>query len=152
MKNNIKKAIITLSKVFPATHSRKGYPTGFSGKLEKGYKKHTIRANYEWWAKKMEAINDGRMYLSIREWSGKPYCSPQNELRQVYNIGLQKIVMTYDSNDDVPQVWIDGKKIPIQEVCKNDGLDLNDFIEWFFGNSKLNTFDGVCIQFTNFRY
>ena len=152
MEKKVKKAIITLSKVFPATHSRKGDPTGFSGKLEKGEKRHTIRANYDWWAKKMEAINDGRMYLSIREWSGKPYCSPQNELRQIHKIGLQKVEMTYDSNDDVPQVWIDGKKIPIQEVCKNDGLDLDDFIELFFGNSKSNTFDGVCIQFTNFRY
>lgn len=58
----------------------------------------------------MDAINNNRMYLSIREWSGKPYCSPQNELRQIHKIGLQKVVMTYDSNDDVPQVWIDGKK------------------------------------------
>ena len=49
--------------------------------------------------------------IQFHNWrSGKPYCSPQNELRQIHKIGLQKAVMTYDSNDDVPQVWIDGKK------------------------------------------
>ena len=152
MEKKIKKAILTLSKVFPVTHSRKGYPTGFRDKLEKGEKKHTIRSNYDWWAKKMDAINNDRMYLSIREWSGKPYCSPQNELCKIHKIGLQKVTMTYDSNDSVPQIWIDGKQIPIQDVCKNDGLEFNDFVEWFFGHSKSNEFEGVCIQFTNFRY
>lgn len=152
MEKKVKKAIVTLSKVYPATHSHKGKPTGLRGKLESGEKIHTIRSNYDWWDKKMEAINDGRMYLSIREWSGKPYASHQNEICQIHKIGLQKVVMTYDSNDDVPQVWIDGKYIPIQEVCKNDGLDLNDFVEWFFAKSKTNIFEGVCIQFTKFRY
>lgn len=152
MEKKIKKAVLTLSKVFPATHSRKGDSTGFSGKLEKGDKKHTIRANYDWWSKKMEAINNGKMYLSIREWSGKPYCSPQNELRQIRKIGLQKVTMILPIDEPLPIIWIDNKEIPIQQVCQNDGLDLKDFIEWFFGNSKSNIFDGVCIQFTDFRY
>jgi hypothetical protein len=152
MEKKIKKAIITLSKVFPATHTKKGQLTGFSTNLKNGQKKHTIRANYGWWANKMDAINDGRMYLSIREWIGKPYYSKQRELCQIHKIELQKVTMTYDSNDAYPQIWIDNKKIPIELVAKNDGLSIDDFTEFFFGNSKSNVFEGVCIQFTDFKY
>jgi hypothetical protein len=151
MDKKVKKAIITLSKVFPATHNRNGEPTGFRDKLGNGTKIHTIRANYEWWAKKMQAINNGRMFLSIREWSGKPYYSPQIEIRQIHKIGLQKVKMIYAINDVEPKVWIDGKLIPVQEVCKNDGLSLLDFIDWFFGAGN-HDYEGACIQFTDFRY
>jgi len=152
MENKVKKAIITLSKVFPATHSKKGKKTFFREKLELGDKIHTIRANYDWWAKKANLINKGKMYLSIRQWNDKPYFSKQDEIKRISKIGLQKITMTYDSSDSLPQVWIDDKKIPIQQVAKNDCLSVDDFIEWFFGKSKSNVFEGVVIHFTSFRY
>lgn len=52
----------------------------------------------------------------------------------------------------MPQIWIDGKNVPIEEVAKNDGLTVNEFIEWFFSNNSENVFEGVVIQFTKFRY
>ena len=37
-------------------------------------------------------------------------------------------------------------------VAKNDGLTVEQFVEWFFGESKSNVFEGVVLQFTSFRY
>lgn len=148
-----KKVIITLCKVFPAAHSRSGMPTGFEEKLKNGSKIHTIRKNRNGiWNKWCDDINSGRKYLSVREWSGKPYNSQQRELMRLEGIGLQEITMTYGSDDAVPQVWIDNKKVHIEEVAKNDGLSVNEFVEWFFGNNSENVFEGVVIQFTKFRY
>lgn len=67
-------------------------------------------------------------------------------------IGLQHITMTYGVDDAVPQIWIDGKQIPIEIVAKNDGLTVEQFVEWFFGESKSNVFEGVVLHFTSFRY
>jgi hypothetical protein len=60
--------------------------------------------------------------------------------------------MTYGSDDAVPQVWIDNKKVPVEVVAKNDGLSVENFVEWFFGNSKSNVFEGVIVHFSSFRY
>lgn len=40
----------------------------------------------------------------------------------------------------------------IRYNAKNDGLSVEDFVEWFFGNNKENVFEGVVIHFTDFRY
>ena len=68
-----KKIIITLSRVFPTTHSRRGEPTDFASKLASGVKKHTIRKNYDLWKINAEKMERGKFYLSIRQWSGRPY-------------------------------------------------------------------------------
>ena len=65
---------------------------------------------------------------------------------------LQHVTMTYSSEDAYPEIWIDNKKVSIHEVAKNDGLSVEDFVEWFFGNNKENVFEGVVIHFTDFRY
>ena len=65
-----KKIVITLSRVFPTTHSRKGQPTGFKEKLASGRKMHTIRGNYDQWAAIAEKMQRGGYCLSIRQWSG----------------------------------------------------------------------------------
>lgn len=173
-----KKVILTLCRVFPVTHSKKGQPTMFREKLLnqiKGYdchsvavydkegnksvmaisdrKIHTIRGNKKGvWDERYKGISSGRKFLSIREWMGRPYNSEQKEIAQLPNIGLQHVTMTYGSDDAYPQIWIDDKLVPIQEVAKNDGLSVEDFVEWFFGNNKGNTFEGVVIHFTDFRY
>lgn len=157
MKQKIKKAPITLSRIFPVTHSKAGQLTNFREKVMSQMrgvdsKKHTIRSNFDWWARKFEGISIGEMYLSLREWTGKPYNSPQDEWLQLHKIGLQQIEMVYGSDDAYPRVWIDNKEVAIQEVAQNDGLSVEDFVEWFFGSSKSNTFEGVIIHFTDFRY
>ena len=76
----------------------------------------------------------------------------EREFAQYDKIGLQHITMTYGVDDAVPQIWIDGKQIPIEIVAKNDGLTVEQFVEWFFGESKSNVFEGVVLHFTSFRY
>lgn len=76
----------------------------------------------------------------------------KKEIAQLPKIGLQHVTMTYSSEDAYPEIWIDNKKVSIHEVAKNDGLSVEDFVEWFFGNNKENVFEGVVIHFTDFRY
>ncbi len=148
-----KKVILTLCKSFPVTHSKAGEATGFEEKLKEGRKIHTIRYNAKnVWDERYKGISSGKKYLSVREWTGRPYNSEQRELSRFDEIGLQHVTMTYGADDVYPQVWVDGKQVPIQEVAKNDGLSVEDFVEWFFGNNKGNTFEGVVIHFTDFRY
>lgn len=148
-----KKVILTLCKVFPVTHSRAGEKTGFEQKLKNGIKKHTIRYNAkDVWDKRYNDISKSKKYLSVREWTGRPYNSEQREFARYDKIGLQKITMTYSSTDEVPQCWVDGKHVSAYDLAKNDGLSVEDFIEWFFCCNKGNVFDGVIIHFTDFRY
>ena len=56
-----------------------------------GTKKHTIRGNYQYWAKKAEQINAGKMVLSIRQWTGRPYNSEQEEIMQLHTLRVQAI-------------------------------------------------------------
>ena len=150
-----RKVIITFSKNFPPGHSRAGELTGFEGKLKAGTKIHTIRADAKgWWDKCAEAINSGRKYLSLREWVGRPYNSEQRILGEREKIGLQTITMTYSSEDELPQAWVDGKKVPVEQLAKNDGLAVEDFVEWFFSTPlyKGNVFEGKIIHLTDFRY
>lgn len=153
MKADKKKVILTLCKVFPVAHSRAGEPTEFEKKLKTGEKKHTIRYNAKnVWAQRYKGIASGAKYLSLREWTGRPYNSEQRELARCEKIGLQHITMTYGTDDSVPQAWVDGKKVPVEQIAKNDGLSVADFVEWFFGSSKSNVFEGEVIHFTDFRY
>ena len=154
-KEQKRKVIITFSKAFPPGHSKVGQPTGFESKLKAGTKIHTIRADAKgWWDKCAEAINSGRKYVSLREWVGRPYNSEQRILGEREKIGLQTITMTYSSEDELPQAWVDGKKVPVEQLAKNDGLAVEDFVEWFFSTPlyKSNTFEGKVIQLTDFRY
>lgn len=84
--------------------------------------------------------------LSIREWTGKPYKSPQRELSVQEEIGLQKLEMTHlgwfvdDADSDVKT----------HTIALNDGLLMNDFTEWFRG-VKIGEPMAI-IHFSNYRY
>lgn len=150
-----KKQILTFSRVFPSSHSKAGQPTGFEDKRKAGSKIHTIRADKKGvWKKAEQAINSGRKYLSERVWTGRPYNSEQMEFGRQDRIGLQSITMTYTSDDALPQAWVDGKQVPVEQLAKNDGLSVEDFVEWFFGTKLYsgNVFEGVIIHLTDFRY
>lgn len=145
--------IVSLCRVFPKGHRKAGEATDFEDKVKDGRKIHTIRYNgNDVWAKRYKDIMEGRKYLSLRQWTGRPYNSEQREIAKLEKIGLQKVTMTYSSGDSLPQVWIDGKPQDIEAVAKNDGMTVEEFVEWFFGNSKENIFEGVVIQFTDFKY
>ena len=146
-----KKVILTLCKKFPVTHSQSGNPTHFEDLLQRGIKIHTVRGNNkQLWNRREVDIKSGRKYLSVREWSGRPYNSEQVEIARFERIGLQRIVITNTSTDNEPQCWVDGKKVPIYDIAHNDGLSVDDFVEWFLRDT--NVFEGVVIHFTNFRY
>ena len=153
-----KKIVLMVSKQFPETHSRRGDETEFERKIELGNKIHTIRGNFHLWAHNAEKMKKGTYYLSIRQWSGKPYKSKHKEIFQKHSpIGVQPIELFYHAENDTISAKIDGVDWLDADCCriaKNDGLSVQDFKEWFFGKapSEDKVFNGVIIHFTDFRY
>jgi hypothetical protein len=163
----MKTCVITLSKRFPAGHCRAGEPTNFAHLLGNGlnltdeglrlckHKIHTIRANYGFWAKRFEDINRGEACLSVRQWSEKPYNSPQVEIARLTKengIGLQKLY--WGKADYGEWVWfVDDVPNDIAtnySLAKNDGLPLNDWLDWFKDYNYKEPM--AIIHFTKFRY
>lgn len=141
-----------VSKEFPIYHTNKGQPTGFEEKINSGEKVHTIRGNYPFWKKRADKINAGEAILSIRQWSGKPYKSPQVEIKQLHRLGIQKFkkfevvrlnmgFYTTIGIDNVDDFQFD-------DLFTNDGLNEVDFLEWF--NKPLK--DSCILHFTDLRY
>lgn len=148
--------VITLSKVFPGTHPKKGEPTYFREKLLKKLKLHTIRGNYDLWSKRIDKINKGQAILSVRQWEGKPYnskCGSKQEIARFEKVGYQKInIRHFDhplakmTNTEVGE---EKKSIRIHKLSENDGFnDQKDFIDWF----PKELIGGIIIHFTDFRY
>jgi len=162
----MKTYVLTVSRVFPVTHKRKGEETHFVDKILAhikpdgknpfgwmNFKIHTIRSNYELWAKRIEQIQKGKAILSIRYWSGKPYNSKQVEICQLdkdSGIGVQELEMY---SDGFTYAWRNDKSfknVAWSELSKNDGLSLEDFKEWFKGYDLSESM--AIIHFTKFRY
>jgi hypothetical protein len=95
--NKIKIYRMPLSRIFPATHPRRGEETEFAEKIynalefqEKGYisfatkdidkKLHTCRQNYSLWKKRIDEVAEGKAVLVVYEWTGEPYRTPTNNL------------------------------------------------------------------------
>ena len=159
---------LTLSQVFPSTHSRAGEPTNFECAFKAGQvfnrgseclyrnpKLHTIRANYDFWAKRFEKIAAGEAGLSIRQWVGKPYGkgSTQREIARLTRedgIGLQQLRFTVDM-DCQRVALINGITLPsLRVLANNDGLSLEDWNDWFSGYDCSKPM--AIIHFTNYRY
>ena len=153
MKMNPITYYLTLSQVFPSTHCRAGEPTGFRDSLRKT-KLHTIRANYDFWARRFEKILDGEAVLSIREWVGKPYGkgSTQREIARLTRddgIGLQRLTVAGTSITTHP-IFVDSVAVSSATIAQNDGLTESDWLNWF-ADYKIEGPLAV-IQFTKFRY
>lgn len=136
-----------VSEKFPHYHYMKGKPTHFQHKIKIKDKIHTIRGNYEWWAKRIKLIQEGKAVLSIRVWSGKAYRSPMKEIAQFTEVGIQKI----EATAGMDEVNVEGWFLPpyrIKQLGDNDGLCYHELRAWF--NKPL--IDGCIIHFTNFRY
>ena len=167
----MKTYVITLSQKFPAKHPRKGEPTNFNNQLlnavwrahnmsvgfpQFGMKLHTIRANYPLWAKRFAQIEAGKAILSVRYWTGKPYCSKQMEickLTKADGIGLQKLEVTANcfGINNWQHFNIDGRGyMSINAIPNNDGLSREDWIDWFKGYDLTKPL--AIIHFTNYRY
>lgn len=145
----MKTYVLSLSKNFPATHIRKGEPTGFREKVVQKIKLHTLRQNYELWEHRFNIINSGNAVLSVREWIGAPRKSKQVEVFRFTKedgIGLQKLEAT------ALGWFIDNKdsEHTSRTFAKNDGLSHADFKEWFKDVDLSEPL--AIIHFTKFRY
>lgn len=177
-KTNIMKTfVLTVSERFPKTHKRAGEQTNFVGKIDSincdlpfppyNLKIHTIRANYELWEKRFEQIKNNKAILSVRVWEGKPYNSKQKEVfrfNKANGIGIQKlewkkIPLTIPVGEIRDWIKIDGKlfagieedkKEKLKILANNDGLNLQDFEDWFNNYDLSNPM--AIIHFTDFRY
>lgn len=151
----MKKYIITLSKFFLKQHIRAGEETDFKESFLKGKKVHTIRTNYNLWEARIKEVQEGKAVLSIRQWSGLPYRSKQDEITELSKedgVGIQKLTFKKDSNGEffLEDFDIDGKYIDFDKLAANDGLLTEDWYRWFkkYDLSK----PMAVIHFTSFRY
>lgn len=154
----MKTYVITLSKKFPGYHHRKGDQTYFESGIVMKRKKHTIRGNYAYWKKRIDAINRGEAILSVRQWIDKPYKQPgQIEIYvlKAGEVGIQKCNVEILKDPEAGEyASIDINKMPLfpnwswQNVAQNDGLSPDDFIAWF----KEPIIDGCIIHFTDLTY
>ena len=145
----MKTYVITLSRYFPAKHSKAGEPTNFKEKFLKGEKLHTIRANYPLWERRIRDIQEGKAYLSVRQWTGKPYRSKQVEIARLTaanGVGIQKLEMF----DLMRPVKVDGRLVDLMDLAHNDGLSFSDWYHWFRGYDLSKPL--AIIHFTKFRY
>jgi hypothetical protein len=145
----MKTYVLIISEFFPKTHSKAGQPTGFRSAIKQYEKIHTIRGNYDLWAKRFEKINKGEAFLSIRVWLGKPYKSFQYEILSLDSsdgIGIEKL----EDPTNFVYAPIEGKIVNWDLVAQNDGISSEDFKEWFkdYDLSK----EMAIIHFTRFRY
>ncbi len=154
----IKTYVITLSKTFMKGHPKVGQPTNFREKFLNGEKIHTIRGNYELWAKRLDEVRNRKAILSIRQWEDKPYNSKQIEIAKITNVsgcGVQHISLWKPNpNDIIWQVNECKVKESFPDIANNDGLDIEDFRRWFIPkkDAKDFYFEGAIIHFTPFRY
>lgn len=144
------KAVVTLSKTFFPKHPRNGQETGFKAKVTAGRKVHTCRSNYEHWRAKIEKITATGGVLSVRQWSEKPYRSPQEVITEIPAgiVGVQKlelrrerfVVNHFAEKSQKPIAtasyydWtaeVDGHPVPLEILAENDGLTVEDFKAWF---------------------
>ena len=173
----MKTYVIMLSQTFPANHPRRGEETKFKQQIinaifvnqgwnkiaaypELGDKRHTIRANYDLWKKRIDEVQRGEACLSLRQWEGKPYRSKQIEFARLTNrdgVGIQKLILSRnlaDQNYLVGTIDREGNGIDLRigagTLSPNDGLTYKDWTDWF-KNYDLSQPLAI-IHFTKFRY
>lgn len=163
----MKTYVLTLSQRFLSKHSRAGQPTDFAHLFENGlhlkpaglevcrHKIHTIRSNYPLWKKRIDEVTNGEAVLSVRQWTGRPYFSPQTKLADLTaenGIGIQMLRFHPDRNGTI--LWnyfdVNGAYPNIKDIARNDGLSFEDWREWFKGYDLSEPL--AIIHFTKFRY
>ena len=147
----MKTYVITLSRNFPAGHPKAGEPTNFRDKFLNKQKVHTIRGNYELWKARLEEVKRGEAALSIREWTGAPYRSPQAEIRLLTaadGVSVQRLEFLGRWIVDRKQILETTEALEI--IAGNDGLEYKDWEAWFAKADKTKPF--AIIHFTPYRY
>lgn len=133
------KVVVMLTKTFFNDHPLAGSPTNFASLVKSGKKIHTCRDNYEYWEKKITALKNVGGSLSIRQWSGKPYKSPQEVVVEIPSteVGFSELTMEhtfYRCEGKVShyfRAFVENKPISLEELAKNDGFSsVDDFTEF----------------------
>ena len=149
------KAVVLLSKKFFPAHFRAGEATEFKTKVLNGQKRHTCRRNYEYWKKKIATLQDKEGTLCLRQWTDKPYRSPQEDVLEVpANLcTVQSLILRRTGLGFSAEV--EGNPVRLEELARNDGLTPTEFAAWFipvFEKTKEDALTFAVIQFTTFRY
>lgn len=144
---------IMLSKTFFPQHYRAGQPTGFAELVRKGVKRHTCRANYDYWKDRIATLQKRNGTLSLRQWSGKPYEKGSHTERildvPASMVEVQRLVLMRTPSEDIEPTYeehdgtfvrvqgyeytaeVEGHPCDVGTIAKNDGLSLEDFKAWF---------------------
>lgn len=151
-----KTVVLMLSHHYPKKTIHAGQPTRFKEQLLDGRKIHTCRGRYDGWASNIDKVNGKGYVMSVREWDGQPYGRgvKQREIAAYTRLGYQRITMIYDRGKDEIKCLIDGRRFTdLELLARNDGMTLVEFKDWFFGQGlERDTFFGIIIHFTDFRY
>lgn len=151
-----KTVVLMLSHHYPKTAIHAGKPTHFKEKLLDGRKIHTCRGRYDGWAHNIDKVNELNYVMSVREWDGRPYGKgvKQKVIKEYRKAGYQRFTMKYDRDTDELKCVIDGKRFTdIAALARNDGMTLEEFKDWFFGQGmSRSVYSGIIIHFTDFRY
>lgn len=148
----MKTHVLLVSKRFPKKSRYSGLKTGFVNKILEREKIHTIRSNYDYWKKKIAEVQEGKAMLSLRTWKDDPYRSPQATFLNLFHhdqVAVQKLECRNDG------IYIDGCHFKIDilnQLAKNDGLQILWFMDWFDGVLVPGMEPMAIIHFTNFRY
>lgn len=142
----MKTHVLLVAKNFLKGHIHEGEPTFFPEKINSGSKVHTIRSNYDYWKKRIDEVNDGKAYLSIRFWESTPYHSNQFEFKKLTKCGIQKIVVKNNL------MFINNVNIDKNLIALNDGLDRESFDSWFFKKPIEGPQEFALIHFTSQKY
>lgn len=150
------KVVVMLSKDIFAAGKKTAEYSGFSEKVRSKDKIHTVRSNPQYWQKKIATLKEKGGILCLRQWSDKPYRSPQETILEVPAelVEVQTLVLNREKVEKY-RANINGKDIEIDQIAKNDGLSSINFINWFspmFDKAGTNELTFAIIHFTKFRY
>lgn len=134
--------VLMVSRFFMKGHPREGENTHFHIRIQGGKKIHTIRANAKGYFKAGDQV-------SLRVWAGAPYRSKQVEFTQC-TIGIEPVRIVYATNG--LRAFVGQDPIWAEDLVRNDGLNMRDFVRWFFTPGRFEEFRGDIIHFTDFRY
>jgi len=155
MAKKMKCYVLMVSRFYPKSEIKAGQRTGLIEAILSGTKIHTIRGNYPWWLKRSIEITEGRGYLSLRYWEGKPCRSKQIEFKRIFRLGVQNVTLAaYAGRSGNIMCCVNNFNDSPYLIPTNDGLTAVDFYSWFFGVFLKDyiSFNGVILHFTDFRY
>ncbi len=158
------KVVVMLTKTFFNDHPLAGNPTNFASLVKSGKKIHTCRDNYEYWEKKIVALKNVGGSLSVRQWSGKPYRSPQEVIVEIpsTDVGISELTLEHTSyryeGKEIHEfrALVDNIPISLEELAKNDGFssvgDFTAFLLPLFCKYRKRVLRFAIVHFNKFTY